>query len=206
MKYFACYRQLLVATILAGCSVASQGSAAKLGTLPPDDALFTSTVASLADSIPAIGRMIGAVARGAPLRIDPRPLHVRGGSRSDMELALADMQGITLDSISDRDRLSRANAIERLGLSVGDLGTLSKCRAAEVRPPGDTAWTLPEPCSLAPAVVAGIGLESKTSRNANIRVLIVAALPFKVEYSARYTFAHESTWRLTRTSGWAIAE
>jgi len=196
---------LIAATVVA-CAVAAR---APIGESPQStanhDAVFSATLVSLADSVDALSEMIGTAHRDR-FRIDPRPLRVQTRVSSELDESLNYMRGVVLDSLSARDRADRIAQIKKHGFEIGDLKAVNDCPGAEVRPPGDTAWTVPEPCHLAAAAVAAVGIQSQTSRDATVKLLISTAMPFLIQWSATYTFSHESTWRLLRTSGWTVAE
>jgi hypothetical protein len=172
-----------------------------------DDGLFAATVASLADSMHAIGEMTGTAVRGIPLRIDPRPLRVPSTSSSDDLERLAEILDVGLDSLDAGSRSNRVATLRASGFAIGDLAAVDGCPPAMVSPPGTSPIKPPPPpCALAPAAVAGIGVQKQTTRDATVRIVILVLVPYKQEFSADYVFARDRTWRLVGQSPWTIAE
>lgn len=172
------------------------------------DAAFEITVASLADSIRSIGKMIGITGRNAQLRIEPRTLRVRARNGSDIRHTLAGTGHVTVDSLAPQMRSERVAKIQALGFGAGDLAALALCSPAVVAPPAAPPGTSsPWPCALAPAAVAGVGIVSQTSQAVTVSVLILAALPYKQGFSADFSFVRNSAaWQLSRRTAWIVAE
>lgn len=197
----------LVTAVAAGFVLISTSGRPPRATLPSgrtdDPALFVATVASLADSVHAIEKML-AVPSDVHLRIDPRPLRVVAPRSSDLLGRLASILQVDLDSIDGGERLKRVAKVRASGFALADLKALDRCPPARVSAPGGPPP--PPPCTLGPAAVAGIGVQKQTSRDATVRVVILVVLPYLQIYSADFVFSREDAWRLAGRSPWTIAE
>jgi hypothetical protein len=203
---------LLGIAIFAGAVIGSETAAWRPAIVGPltnaDTLLFSATLASLADSIQSIGRMIGTADDHVQLRVDPRPLRIPTAVAIRPDEKLLNIANVAFDSLDAREKIERQGKIVAMGFGVGDLDSLSRCPAAEVLPPDAPPGTPPPPppCSLAPAAVAGIGVAQRTQDSATVRVVIYAAIPYKQAFSADFVFARAGAWRLVRRGPWTIAE